>query len=138
MLILLNDTQTKLLIGVIIAVAALLVLITLTIIIKTKKSKKSVIVKDNVRYTNEASLKGKAQSVTFNVGDFLVKVGTRYTSTKKGPLLPGKYVVKTGDSNQKSFYLRINGLNRNFNDNSELVLAENDVLEAVNCNVVLR
>jgi len=135
LLVNLSDTQLKLLIGVIVCVVLLILLIVIFVVVKKKK--KTIKVKDGVRYTTENKENEKAK-VVFNVGDVLLKQGVLYASSKEGPLLPGKYTVKSADSNQKNFNIRLNGIVKLFEDNSEIVLAENDQVEPLNGNVIFK
>jgi H+/gluconate symporter-like permease len=133
--LLLDTAVQNVLIGLIIA---LVILIVLGVIYYRHARHKSTKVVKGVKYSNDKNEESRQDSIQYHVGDVLLKVGVVNTVSKENKLLPGKYTVYSGDSNQRHFFLKINGVNKDFVHESALVLAEGETIEAINGSVILR
>lgn len=121
---------------IIIGVVAFVVLILLCLLF-TYRGK--VFVKHGTRYTSDAKTeKDGEMNVTYTTHDFLLKMGEEYKVGKKEKLLPGKYKVLSADGMAEEFNIRIHDIVRSYKHDTDIVLAEGDVITAVSHNVILR
>lgn len=99
-----------------------------------------VYVKKDVRYTKNEEVTDKNGNIkiSFNEGDILLDRDQTYLVAKESKLLPGKYTVLIANDNMPSVKIRLSGIVRTFEHNSEIVLAEGDKICAISGTVVLR
>ncbi|MDR2828358.1 MAG: hypothetical protein LBV51_02935 [Acholeplasmatales bacterium] len=136
--------KTQIVIIILLCVSVVILVTAIIIYILTKKNKKdrkvskssNVEIVNNTRYTD--TKKDGVSNIKYTPGDNLLTLGVTYTISKEGPLLPGKYTIYTAVETQKRFNLRVNGIVREYNSETIIVLAENDTVNPVNCNIILR
>lgn len=131
-----------------IVVSAVLVLVLIawliTSLVKRRKHDGEVTgkvyVRKDVRYTKseEVTDKNGNAKISFNEGDILLDRDQTYLVAKESKLLPGKYTVLVADDNMPNVKIRLGGIVRTFEHNSEIVLAEGDKICAISGTVVLR
>ena len=112
-------------IGASAAAAVLLTITIITVLVKTKRRRHQVAV---------------AAGVTHEKQDVVLQKDTTYTvaNDKKAVLSAGSYLILSVDETVRAFNLRVNGLVREYQHNTKLVLTAGDTIAAVSGNVILR
>ncbi len=121
---------------IIIGAASLIVLVLLCALFMYRGK---IFVKHGTRYTNDSKTeKDGEMNITYNTADILLKVGKAYKVGKKEKIIPGKYKVLSADGMAEEFNIRIHDVVRGYKHDTDIVLAEGDVITAVSHNVILR
>ena len=121
---------------IIIGVVALVVIVLLCAIFMYRGK---IFVKHGVRYTSDTKIENNGEmNVTFNTGDILLKMGKEYKVGKKEKIIPGKYKILSADGMAEEFNIRIHNIVRGYKHDTDIVLAEGDIVTAVSHNVILR
>jgi len=137
------DANTWFIIGAC-AIALIAVVVMIIVILKNSinhdKKVDGVKIINGVRYTKDSEVIDEQNdvNVTHKIGDVILERGKEYVCKKNGKLIPGKYTVLSADENSNKFYIRVDGLVREYKHFSSLVLAENDTICAVSHSIILR
>ena len=131
--------EKKIILGLIRAVAVLL-LIVLVLAIKNKGLRfGGVKVKKGVRYTKDERIeKDNEANITYNQKDIVLEVNKEYVIGENKKMLPGTYTVLATNDTYTKFNLRISNVVREYTHGEKIVLAKGDTITAVSHNVILR
>jgi hypothetical protein len=139
--------STQFWMGLIIVVAILATLMTIAFILNKKKSKDKKLEKvagveetNNVRYsldTKEEDNNGNP-NISLTKEDITLIARRSYTVSKINKVIPGQYTILSTNETQTKINIRIDGLTREFEHNSKIVLSEGETICPVSCSIILR